>query len=411
MGGVPGNALATTGTGISPANEFLSISELRAFGVAATSFTNLTGAPQILLDVRPLSLTQPAGFPFSYSVYVTGTQPISYQWKHDGVNLGDNGRISGSHSNILTFAETFASDSGNYQLIATNSAGSNSSSVASLTLTRVALNSGGGWTQSGVASIAKNAITLTDGNGGEVASSFLNWPVYVGAFEASWTYQDVGGGGADGAAFVLQNSASGPSALGGGGGGLGVSGISPSVELEFNLYTGNSQRVGYTLLANGLTGANGNNGNYQQPGGVNIASGDPIGVTLLYNGANLSLTLTDAVTSATFSTNLTANISALLGTNTAYVGFTGADGGVASRQVVTNFFLSSLLNISAQATGPNTILLSWPSMVGGFILQQNTSLTGGGWANVTNPISVVNGQNQVSVTPAAGNRFYRLTLP
>lgn len=402
VGGVPGGALATTGTGIAPAQEFISLTELRAFGVAASSFTNVAGAPQILIN--PLSQTVPAGFPLSFAVYVTGTQPFTYQWQHNSANLTDDSRITGSHSNILTIAETLAGDVGTYQLMITNPVGSTSSTLATLTLSRIVLNNGAGWSQNGNIGISNNMAMLTDGNLNEASSTFLVNPVYIGAFRASWIYQDIGGGGADGMVFVAQNSPAGNNALGGGGGGLGFSGITPSVGLEFNIYGPNTP--GIALRVNGATG-----GPYSPTTPVNISSGNPIAAALNYNGATLSLSLTDLVTAATFNTNFSGDLPTLLGTNTAYVGFTGASGGVASKQIVTNFFFASLPKVSIQRTTTNTLVFAWPTLVGDFVLQQNTNLTGGTWIAVPNPVALVNGQNQVVLPPGPVNHFYRLSLP
>ncbi|EEF62342.1 LamG-like jellyroll fold domain-containing protein [Pedosphaera parvula] len=404
VGGVPGNALASAKTGIAPAAEFLSISELSSFGVPANAYTNVAGAPQILLDVAPLSQTYPSGLPLTYSVYATGTQPISYQWKFNGTNLTDNGHISGAHSNLLTIGQVFANDAGTYQLFMTNSAGNNASAVATLAVSRIALNNGSGWTQNGGAVISNNVLSLIDGQGNEARSSFVNYPQYIGAFRASFTYQDLGGGGADGATFVMQNSPAGASALGGGGGGLGYAGIIPSAALEFNIYGPNTP--GIALRSNGATGTP-----YAPTTPVNIASGDAIGVNLNYDGTTLSLTLTDAVAGVSFSTNYIANLPSIVGTNTAYVGITAASGGVASTQNVSNFLFVSLPGLSVQTTGTNTYVFTWPASAGGFVLQQNTTIGTGSWVNVTSPVTQINGQNQVVVPIAGGNRFYRLSLP
>jgi Concanavalin A-like lectin/glucanases superfamily/PA14 domain/Bacterial lectin/Bacterial Ig-like domain len=404
VGGVPGNALGSAKTGIAPGVEFLSISELSSYGVPASAFTNVAGAPQILLDVAPLAQTYPSGLPLTYSVYAAGTLPITYQWKHNGTNLVDNGHISGAHSNILTIAQVLTGDAGTYQLFMTNSAGNNASSVATLSVSRIALNNGAGWTQNGGAVISNNAVTLIDGQGNEARSSFLNYPQYIGSFGASFTYQDVGGGGADGTVFVLQNSPAGPSALGGGGGGLGYAGITPSAGLEFNVYGPNTP--GIALRANGATG-----GPYSATTPVNVASGDPIGVNLTYDGTTLSLTLTDAVAGVSFSTNYVADLPSIVGTNTAYVGITAASGGIASTQVVSNFFFASLPILSVQNTGTNTYVFSWPAAAGAFVLQQNTAVDTPTWVNVNSPITLVGDQNQMVVPITGGNKFYRLSLP
>ena len=49
-------------------------------------------------------------------------------------NLTDNGRITGSLSNVLTITNAQASDEGNYRVIVTNVYGAVTSSVATLTV-------------------------------------------------------------------------------------------------------------------------------------------------------------------------------------------------------------------------------------------------------------------------------------
>lgn len=69
------------------------------------------------------------------------------------------------------------------------------------------------------------------------------------------------------------------------------------------------------------------------------------------------------------------------------------------------------LSISLQAA--NTALLSWPTNAAGvqFQLQANTNLASPGWTNVANAVSLVNGTNQVPVSPVTGNCFFRLSYP
>lgn len=218
--------------------------------------------------------------------------------------------------------------------------------------------------------------------------------------------------GADGAAFCLQNDPRGQAAVGGGGGDLGVSGISPSVELEFNLYTGAGEAVGYAFQTNGLTGANAANGNYVTPGSINIASGDPISVSLNYNGSVLSLTLTDGIARVSFSTNLPAvDLAQIVGGSTAYIGFAGADGGIASDQIISNFSFVGIPTAMLQTTGSNMVTISWPGGIYGYTLQVNSNLGMASWVNVTDVVNVVNGLNQAVIPLRASDEFYRLVLP
>jgi hypothetical protein len=68
-----------------------------------------------------------------------------------------------------------------------------------------------------------------------------------------------------------------------------------------------------------------------------------------------------------------------------------------------------LLRVARTTT--NTVLLAWPTSAGAFSLQQNAVLGGPSWLGVTNTVNVVGSENQVIVSPPAGNRFFRLKYP
>jgi len=67
--------------------------------------------------------------------------------------------------------------------------------------------------------------------------------------------------------------------------------------------------------------------------------------------------------------------------------------------------------LTAQSTATNTVVISWPVSIGGYVLQQQTDVATGAWQNVATPVTQVGGQNQVVITSLAGNAFYRLSLP
>ena len=392
-----------------------------AYGGSASisvSLTVISGTPQIYGDVQsPFFAIQ--GGTASNSVVAYGTEPLGYQWQLNGTNLTDGAGITGSKTNVIIIANALANEAGGYRVIVTNSFGSVTSSVAQFIVgtSPVGFNgNGGGWQANGNSKIGTNLLTLTDGNGSEASSFFYNYPQYIGAFKATYTYQDVGGAagaGADGVSFCIQNDTRGTAALGGNGGSLGVgtaTPITPSAELEFNLYAGNTENVGYTFLTDGLTASAGANGNYAKPGSVIIDSGDPINVSVYYDGNTLSLTLSDAIASTTFSTNLTVgDLTQVIGGDTAYVGFTGGDGGVTSTQTITNFSFVSIPLASIQPTD-KTVVISWPSVVLGYGVQETPSLTNPKWVDVTNQVTVVGGLNEVTLPIGSTNGFYRLEL-
>lgn len=122
--------------------------------------------------------------------------------------------------------------------------------------------------------------------------------------------------------FVLQNTNQGPSAVAVAGsfgfGYNGLVGIAPgntksaAISLELSDPTGTSLYTGGSVTLGGA--------NHTSP--VGLLSGDPISVSLSYNGTVLHETLTDELTSATSSFSYLVNLPQILGGTTAYVGFT-----------------------------------------------------------------------------------------
>jgi len=265
--------------------------------------------------------------------------------------------------------------------------------------------------------ISNDVFTPTDGTAGETRSAWFGQPLYVGAFAASFTYQDVATNGADGTAFVIQNDPRGLSAVGAGGGGLGYIGISPSVAVMLDIYAGASGGPsGWLVATNGLgNGAGYSSTNYQNTAPVNLDGGDPIAVNLRYSGGVLKINLTDTVTSATFTTNVVVNIPRFVGTNTAWVGITGAEGGVLSHQTVSNFQYVPLTTLTVTPGASGTLVLSWPESILGYTVQTQTNLTNpnpADWVSVPATIVQTNSLNEAVVpVSATGAQFYRLVLP
>lgn len=197
--------------------------------------------------------------------------------------------------------------------------------------------------------IAANVLTITDLNSSEANSAIYGTKQSITAFNASFTYQDVGGGGGNGFSFFVENAPEGTAALGGRGNGLGYGSddsggrspnfIAKSAAVGFNVYTGNSEVAGTHFVTAGAAGAA--MGNIFTPtGAVNLGSGDAIAVALNYNGTTLSETLTDANTSTTYSTSYTTDLVSLVG-STAFVGFAGGTGGATVDQTISNFTFSA----------------------------------------------------------------------
>jgi hypothetical protein len=119
---------------------------------------------------------------------------------------------------------------------------------------------------------------------------------------------------------------------------------------------------------------------------------------------------------AVYPSGAEVNVVALANPGYAFVNWTESGSEVAISDVYT-FFAAANQNLVAnfapictlQKTATNTLLISWPSPATGYVLQENSAL-GSAWVNATNPVSIVNNQKQVTISPT-GNRFYRLFHP
>ena len=77
----------------------------------------------------PQSLTVVSGQTAIFAVTATGTAPLSYQWKKDGIN------VPGATGSTLTLSNTQLSSAGVYTVTVTNGSGSITSQAATLTVT------------------------------------------------------------------------------------------------------------------------------------------------------------------------------------------------------------------------------------------------------------------------------------
>ena len=180
--------------------------------------------------------------------------------------------------------------------------------------------------------IVQGGITLTQGRPHQAASIFCRKRQNIQAFEAGFTYQAKSGEASmpgDGLALVFQNDPRGVKALGGEGGALGYGGaryggqrgsspITHSAAVELNIFARTG--IGVCAHIHGVTGL------YEKTAPVNLGSGDPIRVTVHYNGVFISEAFKDLKTGQTFSTRQLVDIPGAVDGNRAYVGFTAASG-------------------------------------------------------------------------------------
>lgn len=362
---------------------------------------DISGPPVVRKDL-PATRVVYVGTTLRLSTVFGGTSPLTYSWTRNGAPLNNGGRVSGATTSELVIENFQASDVGTYQVRAQNAQGNASSTVANVSIsTQPAFSgNGAGWVLNGfgtATAFQDNVLTLTDA-GSQARSVFFNDPLYVQGFNASFVYQDVTVGGADGIAFLVHNSPLGTTAVGGAGGALAINGITPSVAVMFNIYNGS----GIALGTNGtIVGA------YTPTAPVNIASGNPIRVSINYASGNLQLTLTDTVDNSTFTTNFAINLPAQVGGETAYVGLTGATGGTSATQTVSSFRFIAVPALEIENLGTE-VVVAWPGMAAGFKLQARPSLTTGTWTDVPGTVTQANGRNEIRVQPTAEMQFYRL---
>ncbi len=379
--------------------------------------TVVSGVPQFIVDL-PTSQTFFIGHIIQLQVTPGGTAPFTYQWQKNGVNITDDYRTYGSHTNTLTIFYANTGDSGNYQVIVANGSGSTPSAMDAVSVTAAVYGppfnaAGTGWTMQGTTApiMGNNRLELTSGLGSTARSAFMNQRWGISRFNASFTYTlTSGAGGADGITFCLQNDSRGATAVGGAGGSLGYSGITPSVALAFNIYDPNTR--GIRLLENGGLPAAGAGAYFSIAPVLIGGSTDPIQVNLHYSGGAMTASFTDTVSSATFTYTTNVDIPTVVGDASAFVGFTGADGGVTSTQVITDFTMVPLaVPVTLQATPSGaSLILSWPASGGAFLKGTPSLAAPITWSDVTAPVQMVGNQIQVTVTPLTGNQFYRLEV-
>ncbi|MBI4326678.1 MAG: immunoglobulin domain-containing protein, partial [Chloroflexi bacterium] len=94
----------------------------------------LSGGPGFMpgLLQEPVDQSAPLGGSATFQVSAAGTEPLHYQWRKDGQDLVDGGRISGATASALTIYPVEATDQGAYSVVVTNAAGSVTSQPARL---------------------------------------------------------------------------------------------------------------------------------------------------------------------------------------------------------------------------------------------------------------------------------------
>jgi hypothetical protein len=217
----------------------------------------------------------------------------------------------------------------------------------------------------GSAKLVGSALELTDGGGSEAGTAWYATPVNVQSFTTNFTFQ-LTSASADGFTFAIQNQ--GTAALGAHGGALGYTPIPTSVAVKFDLYNNGGE-------GNDSTGLYINGAAPTEPSidltstGIDLHSGDTMSVQMAYDGTTLTMTITDTVTQASFTTSWAINIPSTVGSNTAYVGFTGSDGGLTSIQNILTW------NYSASTTPTTAAMSTFTPAAGTYTSAQTVTIS------------------------------------
>ncbi len=158
--------------------------------------TNAVAPTAPTITFSPWSQTVYTGGGVSFAVNATGTKPFAYYWQKDGAPLSNGAKISGANSNIITILNTRSSDAGQYSVIVSNSAGTDSS--ANYVTTMLTVN------DPVVGLVYAESFPYAEGPGTDTFPlSIVGWQNAVPNFQ-NRLFQNAGG---DGAAYAYQNGA------------------------------------------------------------------------------------------------------------------------------------------------------------------------------------------------------------
>jgi hypothetical protein len=125
--GASDNSLVITNIGATQSGTYqVTVTNSVGFATSSLAMVTVQTPPAILVDIA--NQTAAAGSAVSFSLGVSGTGPLNYHWFFNGVSL------PGAITNTLVLPKVGTSDSGTYQVIASNLVGGVQSSKATLTV-------------------------------------------------------------------------------------------------------------------------------------------------------------------------------------------------------------------------------------------------------------------------------------
>jgi hypothetical protein len=139
--------------------------------------------------------------------------------------------------------------------------------------------------------------------------------------------------------------------------------------------------------------------------GVSLHSGDIMNVHMTYNGATLSMTITDTVTNAVFTKSWPIDIPGTVGAPTAYVGFTASSGAATAVQDILDWTYVAPYTISyLQGFSHTGLAMNGDAALNGTRLR----LTDGGMSEFSSawfatPVNVMSFNTEFSFQPTQAN--------
>ncbi len=310
--------------------------------------------PDFALSVSPTLQTTTPGAVAKYNYTMTsgagfvGTVGLSVSGLPTGATASFSPTsIANAGSSTMTVTTGASTPTGVYTLTVTGNTGVFSHSIDATLVVQAAgtpgINFGSGFTATGMqfnghTKLNGTRLQLTDSvSPNEVASAFWTTPVNIQSFTNEFTFQ-LTNPNADGFTFTIQNVS--PTAIGTGGSSLGYGGIGSSIAVKFDLHNNAGEGTNSTGLY--TDGAVPTIPATALAGGVNLHSQDILQVQMSYDGATLTMVITDTTNpSETFTTSWPINIPSTVGGKTAYVGFTAGDGGSTATQEILGWIFNT----------------------------------------------------------------------
>ena len=98
---------------------------------SAVTFSLTSDSGRVAVVQSPVAVAAVAGGTATFAVVAGGSPAPTYQWRRNGVNLVEGGRITGTQTATLTIAGVLTADNGNYDVVVANTTAVGAYSTAS----------------------------------------------------------------------------------------------------------------------------------------------------------------------------------------------------------------------------------------------------------------------------------------